>query len=62
MITFGYNKRNLEKNYASLHTNLQPKFYVQLPNPFHVRNVMIMANEKGKGMLVERQRLGAKPS
>jgi hypothetical protein len=62
MITFGYNKRNLEKNYASFHTKLLPKFYVQLPDPFHVRNVMIMANQKGKGMLVKTQRLGAKPS
>jgi hypothetical protein len=35
---------------------------VQLPNPFHVRNVMMMANEKGKGMLVETQRFGAKLS
>jgi hypothetical protein len=56
----GITKKNLEKNGASLHTKLLPKFYVQLPYPFHVRNVMMMANEKGQGMLVKTQRFGAK--
>jgi hypothetical protein len=62
MITSGYNKKSLEKNYASLHTKLLPKFYVQLSDPFYVRNVTMMANEKGKGMLVKTQRFGAKLS